>query len=231
MSWQAELFQRLRDREWHRLGDLFEAFQHRIPLHFAMRHVMQPCYGRTELPANSEARWRCFLTNIANVGIESTGAGNRRKYTDMVRLKYVAGRRCGACGGPVIRASFSARERVACLACEARTRRPAPAVAQEPPSHRPRQVTIPPSFAAQQPERAALTIVRTSPGWQWRARRAFAEFVKKTRLPGLSVSRIVRELEKYHWNPARFLASRGKRPMTQQEHDRWWTEYLFRHPP
>jgi hypothetical protein len=204
MSWQAQTFERLRDREWYKLGDLFEAVQAQIPLHTAMRHVMQAHYGRVELPANSEARWRLFLQAIGTIGVESNGNPRRRLYIDCVRMRYVAGRTCDHCAGPVIKAGWQSRTLVACLACEA----PAP------------EVPAPPQ----------IVTVRPSPGWQYRARRALAEYVKTRRVPFLTVSRIMREWDRT-MNLTKFLMSRGKQPLSQQEYDHWLSDYVSRHPP
>jgi hypothetical protein len=220
MSWQAKIFDRLRNRGWHQLGELFESVEADIPLHIAMRHAMQPHYGRVELPANSEARWRLFLATVANIGIESDG-GKKRIWTDRVRLRYVANRMCDLCNGPVIRATWQARSRVACLACQP----PAPKISA-PIAPQPVVVTTTPRPGL------GITTIRPSPGWQYRAKRAFAEFVKITRLPFLSVTAIVRAYDRGRSKGVEeLLISRGKAPISQSEFTLWMSDYIQRHPP
>jgi hypothetical protein len=213
MSWQAQIYERLHDREWHKLGDLFEAVEARIPLHHAMRHAMQATFRRVEFPPNSEARWRLFLSTISTIGIESDGNPRRRLYTDQVRLHYVAGHTCEHCDGPVIRASWSSPKSVVCLACATPTAVPVP---------------VPTPI----PEVIAPVVVRPSPGWQWRARRALAEFVRTARLPFLTVSQIVKGWDRERSRQLdHYLLSRGKKPLTQQEFNHWLAEYIRRNPP
>jgi hypothetical protein len=62
-SWQSQLFARLRDREWHQVGELFAGIELQIPLHHATRFVVRRSRrpaGIAELPLGS-ARWRFFL--------------------------------------------------------------------------------------------------------------------------------------------------------------------------
>lgn len=126
MSWQIELYSRLRSREWHEAGTLFEALEQQIPLHYAMRQYVQQ-HKSDELPSNFEARWCFFRSVLLKIGVEGLASHRSLKWDSRVRLRYVPGRVCGSCGGPVIRAGWSGI-RVACLECE----RPKPAAA--PPS-------------------------------------------------------------------------------------------------
>jgi hypothetical protein len=215
MSWQAQVFERLRDRDWHKIGDLFDEVQGEIPLHTAMRHAMHPNYRRVELPANSEARWRLFRSVLATIGVETDGNPRCRVWSDRVRLRYVADRTCDGCGGPVIKSGWSSRDSVVCLACESG---PAPEITAPVPA--PIVIAIP----RPEPE------ITPSVGWHYRATRALAEFIKITRLPGLSVSRIVREWERAR-SLEKFLLSHGKRPLDEREFYRWVASYAQQHPP
>lgn len=218
MSWQTQLYTRLRDREWHQIGELFEAVEAAIPLHTAMRHMMHPNRGRSELPTNDTARWRLFLSTLATIGVDSDG-GRKRLWTDRVQLKYVAGKSCEACGGQVIKAGWSSHDHVVCLACEV------------PP------VTVPvPPPVYRVPKAETLTL-RPSIGWGYRCRRAFAEFLKNARLPFLSASQILKQWEKErvrninNMNIDLFLLRRGKEPIPEHEIHRWMQDYMREHPP
>ncbi len=125
-SWQSRTYQRLRDRGWYRVGDLFEAIKTEIPLHLAMRATMNASRGLTELPDGTTARWRKFLICLSHIGVETSGNPHSFKWQDVVRLRYVDGRACEDCGGPVIKRSWATGRctvdrapQVACLACEA----------------------------------------------------------------------------------------------------------------
>lgn len=153
MSWQADIFARLRDREWHHLGELFEMVQERIPLHTAMRHAMlrrKP----DDFPANGTARWELFLQTLRIIQVESDGDPKHRRYTDRVRLKYVAGKSCAACAGPVIKTGWASHDHVTCLACTA------PPVQVPPPVYREKPM---PEYRARRILARMLKL--TMPGW------------------------------------------------------------------
>jgi hypothetical protein len=234
MGWQAEVFARLRDRQWHKLGELFEAVEQQIPLHYAMRYVMHPGRSRTrtEMPVNSVARWEYFLSTVGTIGIESDGDPCKRKWSDHARLRYVADQVCGDCGGPVIKATWAAHHSVACLACEA-----APALRDLPP---PTKTIIPvpplrpisekmsvPAIVMQAPRPAPA---KPPPAWFYRFRRAFAVYLKFKRLPFLSPTKIQRELDRYHDNVDQVCLRYGKPPLTQPELNGWVQNYFQTHP-
>jgi hypothetical protein len=121
-SWRQTLFESLRDRQWHRVGDLFDAVEKDIPVHFAMRRVMRGKPECTELPIIFEARRRAFETTLSSIGVEGETADGRSRGFDWnarIRLAYLSGRSCGGCGGPVIRTGWSSVRSVACPACAA----------------------------------------------------------------------------------------------------------------
>jgi hypothetical protein len=102
MGWQAQVFARLRAApdEWQRLNDLFETVEANIPLHYAMRHAMQPNYGRTELLLNTHARWLLFLKCLHRMAEAEPVAGPRWRLTHCVRLRRETCVRCGNAGYP-----------------------------------------------------------------------------------------------------------------------------------
>jgi hypothetical protein len=124
-GWQAITFATLRDLQWHRVGELFEAVRAQIPLHFAMRHAVRLCPDR-EPPSPGRAYWLLFQACLSEIGVESGSPGSQRKWTDKVRLRYVRNRRCEHCGGPVIKSGWTSKLRVTCLACEAAPTEPSP---------------------------------------------------------------------------------------------------------
>jgi hypothetical protein len=170
-----------------------------------------------------------FLSVLSIIGVDSDGNPKRRIWTDRVRLGYVAGRACDDCNGPVIKAGWSAgssrsrRAQVACLACEGGAVAPASEIVAPVP---PVQVVVSPP---PQP-RLEVTTVRTSPRWQYRAKRALAKFIKTTRLPSLSVSQILKQWDRTQ-NLSKFLLSQGKRPVSEQEYYSWHENYIRLHPP
>jgi hypothetical protein len=183
MSWRSDVFLQLRSREWHRIGTLFEQVEKKIPLHYAMRRAMHPTRRLTELPTNSQARWLQFLNGLSDIKVETTGDPRHYKWGDEVRLRYRPGRECDKCHGPVIKASWSARSAVVCLACEARNARPVEPI----PQPAPLPVSPPP-------------IVEAPPAIsESRAQRNWAKAIKSEFRLGLSVNEIVRQLQR--WPP------------------------------
>jgi hypothetical protein len=236
MGWQAEVFARLRDRQWHKIGDLFEAVEQEIPLHYAMRHTMQPGRRqRAEMPVNSVARWDYFLSVLSSIGIEGDGDPHKRKWSDHARLRYVADRVCEACGGPVIRATWTGKQ-IACLACEAAAAVPrefAPAkevqivVVDDPVRPISEKVQVP-AIAMQAPMPAPG---KPSLAWVYRLRKAFAVYLKFKRLPFLSPTKIQRELDRYHDSVEQVCSRYGRPPLTQPEFNGWLQHYVQTHPP
>jgi hypothetical protein len=267
MSWQAHLFSRLRDREWHGVGDLFAAVERDIPLHHAMRYATH--YGRQDLTNNSTARWQYYQNALVKIGIETDAADPRvRKWADHVRLAYVAGRVCEACGGPVIKATPSGKIRVVCLACERGSTAPTPVPAPTPeippeipptiiPPARPAvfpspqvvalgravlvEVAVATLAAPPSPDIALTTaispppsvgIADVSPGWRYRWKKAMAAFVKYTRLPGTSVSQIIKQWDRQkNQDLDAFLIKVGRLPISDAERNWFQAHFLSRHPP
>lgn len=138
MSWQSDLFDLIRDRQWYQVGELFEICESQIPLHLAMRRAMAPSRYRTELPTNFEARLLAFRMILSVFGVETETPPRGRRYgtpkfqwNTRIRLRYLANRSCPVCRGPVIKASWSIRAAdygacaASCLACE---KPPAPVI-------------------------------------------------------------------------------------------------------
>lgn len=117
MSWQSELFDQLRDREWHQVGELFEVYERAIPLHFATRRYVL-ANQTTKLPEMFDARWGMFRAVLSRIGVDRDHEGVALHWNTRIRLKYLAGRLCGECGGPMIKASWSGAGGC-CLACTA----------------------------------------------------------------------------------------------------------------
>jgi hypothetical protein len=129
------MFERLSDREWHGVGELFNHVQELIPMHMAMRIATKRSRRLArpdELPTVSEARWHTLKAYLSTIGVETEGRedddrrGNHAwKWDARVRLRYVSGRCCEHCGGPVIKASWATgygmqdpqKARVACVQC------------------------------------------------------------------------------------------------------------------
>jgi hypothetical protein len=230
MSWQQHVFDRLKDREWHTLGDLFEQVELQIPIHIAMRYAMQS-KKFDELPVPMHARWMLFKSTIALIGIEDECAKRQpRTCSTRVRLRYRANQSCAHCGGSVIRASWRSNT-VVCLACESA---PAEAI--------PKYETVsyltpaPPEdkYATvahlEQPSTGGVLEIHATPGWWYRARRAFAAFIR-IRLPFLSPTKIAKELERCGGNADKVLKRYGKNPLTPIEFTVWVLSYLQQHPP
>jgi len=215
MGWQADIFAKLRDREWHLAGDLYQEVETRIPLHIAMRHAMRRTkrQGSEELPANSTARWELFIGTLAHIGVETDGRPRGRKWTDHVRLRYVRDRVCEHCGGPVIKASWQARSKVKCLACEA------------PPKPIPEPVPAPMPVPAPPPPQAPPLQLQEL----YQRQKAFATFLKMVRLPFLSVSGILKRLGRWRGDLNGLLGSFGQRPLAQAELILWLKHQT--HPP
>jgi hypothetical protein len=223
MSWQQDLFEQLRNREWHAVGDLFELFERAIPLHYAMRHyvlVQKP----DDVPSNFEARWRYFRFVVARIGVERDTS--QLRWNTQVRLKYLTGRACGECGGPVVRATWSGAG-IQCLAC---TAPPVPAPEVVAPIPAPVLQVIPhiETSGGSIPLDLYETAHRFS-AWQYQSRRAFAEFIQRTRLR-LSITRILKEWERWG-DLSRFMANRGKPQISADELARWAADYQRQHPP
>jgi hypothetical protein len=205
MGWQAEVFARLRDREWHVLGELFERFAPQIEFHFAMRAAMRG--GQKELPPIPKAKWKKFCLCINTIGVESDGDPRRRKWRDRIRLTYVEGRICAQCGGPVIKASWAARpelpnHKVICLSC------PEPKKARRrPPRSRP--AALPPAPAPPPALPLTLSVVAKA-----KAHRAIARVIRDRHRVRLSLNEIERQLQ--HWSPdvivSRYYQSLALRP-------------------
>jgi len=243
MGWQADTFARLRDREWHRIGDLFEAVEAQIPLHIAMRHAMRQSKRLDgAMPANSTARWEVFQQTLGTIGVECERLRNR-KWADEVRLRHVDGRVCGECGGPVIKSRWSARptlnnSAITCLACE----HPKPAETPIPAPAPKRPVELPeviePAFVHLRPQpllsvqtRVDLPIFITSlPRDQ--EERQFAGFLKRVALGSLSVSRIVKMLRQVHGDFNALLMRFGKTPIPLERVTQWrLLNHYQTHPP
>jgi hypothetical protein len=191
MSWQTAIFLKLRDREWHQLGALFEQVETQIPLHLAMRRAMNPARGRSELPTATEARWVMFRDMVSMTGVETSGDQSRFKWTDKVRLRYVADRVCEDCRGPVIKAGWTSGRgkygmRVICLACEAGADQPVlqPLVT---PTQQPPPVV--------EPAPAPISLSH--------AQRNMAKAIRAEFRIGLSVNEIVRQLQR--WTPREII--------------------------
>src|SRR4029077_9874198 len=191
MGWQADMFAKLRDREWHQVGDLYEEVATRIPLHHAMRHAMRQSSrrGTEALPATTAARWGLFIETLGHIGVETDGPRGR-KWTHHVRLRYVRDRVCDHCGGPVSKAVWASKSLVTCLACTGGTK---PAPAPEPlllPPPRPAAVVALPT-----PRPVVVKIPEAESARDFYQRqKAFALFLKVIRLPFLSVTGILKKL-------------------------------------
>jgi hypothetical protein len=197
MGWQSQVFARLRDRDWHRVGDLFDEVEGEIALHYAMRFVMHPGRGRSELPPASYARWRFFLSRMSLIGVDRDAA--EYKWDTRVRLRYVAGQVCGDCGSPVIKASWSAKQATACLACEQPT--PAPKSTPEAPS-----VPIPEMPPPELLPLAAIPMRRVE--LFVRNRRELARYLKRM-LGAISINAMERELEHHRDDAPAVLRRHG----------------------
>lgn len=113
-------FNRLRDREWHEIGPLFNEIETQIPFHLAMRHMFRKSPWQTgageQMPNAGDARWVLFLQGLATIGVENPAGSRSRKWRDKVRLRYLPDQLCKDCGGSVIKASWAAKT-PACLRC------------------------------------------------------------------------------------------------------------------
>jgi hypothetical protein len=163
MSWQDKVFDRLRDREWHEIGPLFEEIEEQIPLHFAMRHaVREGRADRDNLPNSGAARWRYFLHCLGVIGVERAD-GNRAqpwKWSEKVQLRYLPGKTCPDCDGPVLKATWSSKTptRYTCLACV-----PPMAAAVVIPTPAPIVIPMPKPFAEQPIGRSQNIEIRSMP--------------------------------------------------------------------
>jgi hypothetical protein len=116
-SWQSQVYDQLRDREWHQAGALFDEVRDKIPLHVAMRHAYS-LYGADGV-SGGKAQWLYFTQVLKRIDVERQTTKRTWVYQDKVRLKHVDGQVCPECGGPVIKASWSQRslKHHHCLAC------------------------------------------------------------------------------------------------------------------
>jgi hypothetical protein len=115
MSWQSDVYDLLRTREWCCVGVLFELVESQIPVHFAMRHAVR---AHREDASVDAARWMLFTFWVTQMRVERKPATKTWRWNDEVRLRYVLGQQCPECCGPVLRAGYSANcKRVVCLAC------------------------------------------------------------------------------------------------------------------
>lgn len=126
MKWQEIVYARLRDGEWHTMGELFDLIEMQLPLHFAMREVVRR-QGKIREPErivpNTHARWRYFITLCSQMRLEARGGasyGTRctRSALTEVRFRYDKGKVCPQCGGPVIPRTVFSRHLVACVSCD-----------------------------------------------------------------------------------------------------------------
>lgn len=192
MGWQADIFERLRDREWHHLGELFEMVETEIPLHHAMRAAMQESRGRTEMPNIYTARWDKFRLVLSSIGVETSGNSKRRKLNDQVRLRYVPGRTCAQCAGPVIKATWTARRDVVCLHCNPpvlASFTAAPVSREEPAAQKHHRQPA----ASATPPSAAGTLILQSKLIRIRAKIIRSQY----RLWNLSINEIARQLRRW----------------------------------
>jgi len=120
LSWQNEIYLRLRDREWHSVGVLFESIEQDIPLHIAMRRYLGGTGKDRQIPPNTEARWLSFKAVLSKLGVEvNSGTMRGLGWNTQVRLSYIKDQQCETCDGPVIKKGWSVgTNRYICLNCE-----------------------------------------------------------------------------------------------------------------
>ena len=119
-SWQVRVYDILKDREWHKLGDMFQLVELDIPLHFAQRHArgQRRLQEGDPLPFNTMARWMKFRSIVGTTGVDIAEPEDRNdfKWNTHVRLKLLD-RACPKCGGDMIPAGWKARKMGRCLSC------------------------------------------------------------------------------------------------------------------
>ena len=119
MSWQAEVYMWLRQapgERWMYLGELFERVRVKIPLHYAMRNAVRLSHKPDVLPGDGDhAQWQYFKSMLHRMNVEHAGGPSKRwQCGDRVRLRWIDGRACERCGGPVVWATWSGRTDVVC---------------------------------------------------------------------------------------------------------------------